>query len=439
MKIIKNIKVLGLIMILFGCLFFVANSQVMAADEVTISFWAAWGEDSGPGAWIEEFEKEYPNINVEYVKFKNDDEGNVKIDVALAAGTEVDVFFNYGVKRIVPRWDLCQDLTKFTERDNFDVKEEIAGKHFTIDGEYHGLPIGAINNAVYINKDALDKAGLEVPTEWTLEEYKEYASKLTKGEGIKKVYGSSDFHDSRYWTMPVRGYLGSNAWYNDEGLSNFDHPAYKSALEFKYNMENVEKIQFPYSEMIATNLTGFTVMLQRRSNMAISANAIVRFLNNTEDYPRDFYVTVAPMPKLKDDQEINYNKGLNIFDYLAMGANISEEKKEAAWKFMKWLATEGNINLGSVGHIPTWTGVDKEQVIDYMLGNVKDTVDIEAFKRVVLDYESPNYSDTERTAYMQIYTILKEEAEKALYDQISVEKALENMKVKSDEAIKKAK
>jgi len=439
MKTIKNIKVLGLIMILFGCLLFVANSQVMAADEVTISFWAAWGEDSGPGAWIEKFEKEYPNINVEYVKFSNSDEGNVKIDAALAIGSEVDLFFNYGVKRIIPRWNLCQDLTKFIERDNFNVKEELAGKHFTIDGEYHGLPVGAINDAVYINKDALDKAGLEVPIEWTLEEYKEYAKKLTEGEGIKKVYGSSGSDDSRYWAIPARGYLGSDAWYNDEGLSNFDNPAYKTALEFKYNIENVEKIQFPYSEMTATNLNAFTVLLQRRSNMTIASNAMARFLNNTEDYPRDFYVTVAPMPKLKDDQEINYNKGLQIFDYLAMGANISKEKKEAAWKFMKWLATEGNINLGSVGHIPTWTGVDREQVIDYLIGNVKDTVDIEAFKRVVLDYESPNYADTKRTAYMQIYTILKEEAEKVLYDQISVEKALENMKVKSDEAIKKAK
>jgi len=439
MKTIKNIKVVGLIMILFGCLLFVANSQVKAADEVTISFWAAWGEGSGPGAWIEEFEKEYPDINVKYVKFSNNDEGNTKIDAALAIGSEIDVFFNYGTKRIVPRWDLCQDLTKFIEHDNFDVKEELAGKHFTINGEYHGLPIGAISDAVYINKDALDKAGLEVPTEWTIEEYKEYARKLTKGEGINKVYGTSDFHALFYWTLPARGYLGSDAWYNDEGLSNFDHPAYKKALEFKYNLENIEKIQFPYSEMIATNLNAFTVFLQGRSNMAISSNAIARFLNNTEDYPRDFYVTVAPIPKLKDDQEINYNKGVNVFDYLAMGANISEEKKETAWQFMKWLATEGNINLATVGHTPTWTRVDKDQIIDLMLGNVRNTVDTEVFKRVALDYESPNYVDTKYTAYSQIYTIFQEEAEKALYDQISVEKALENMKVKSDEAIKKAK
>jgi multiple sugar transport system substrate-binding protein len=406
--------------------------------DVTISFWAAWGEDAGPGAWIEEFESEHPNINVKYVKFKNDDQGNVKIDVALSAGEEVDVFFNYGMKRVAPRWELCQDLTKFIERDKFDPEEELAGEHYTINGKYHALPIGAINDAVYLNKDALDEKGLKVPTEWTLEEYEEYAETLTEMEGGNKIYGSSGFNALRYWVMPARGYLGSNAFYNESGLSNFDHPAFKESLQFKYKLENIKKVQFPHSEMAATNINAFTALLQKRSYMTIASNAMSRFLSNMKDYPRDFNVTVAPMPRLKADQETNYNNGLHVFDYLAMGGNISDAKKEAGWDFMKWLATDGNINLAKVGHIPTWVKVDKSKIVDYMLGSVKDTVDIEAFKRVVLNYKAPNYADDITTAYDKIYAIYTEEAEKVLYDKISIDKALSNMKSKCDEAIKKA-
>jgi hypothetical protein len=65
---------------------------------------------------IAAFNKVYPNIKVEHVKFTNTDEGNVKIDMSLLAGQNIDVFFNFGINRVIPRIQkgLLQDLSPAT-------------------------------------------------------------------------------------------------------------------------------------------------------------------------------------------------------------------------------------------------------------------------------------------------------------------------------------
>ena len=46
-------------------------------------------------------------------------------------------------------------------------------------------------NLVLINKDMLDAAGLDVPSlDWTWDDYREYAEKLTSGSGADTKYGS---------------------------------------------------------------------------------------------------------------------------------------------------------------------------------------------------------------------------------------------------------
>lgn len=43
---------------------------------------------------------------------------------------------------------------------------------------------------VYLNKNAIDEAGLKVPTDWTWDEFQDYAKKLVKGGGTTKRYGA---------------------------------------------------------------------------------------------------------------------------------------------------------------------------------------------------------------------------------------------------------
>jgi multiple sugar transport system substrate-binding protein len=163
----------------------------------------------------------------------------------------------------------------------------------------------------------------------------------------------------------------------------------------------------------------------------VSSNAITRFINDTAKYPRDFTVTVAPLPALEKNQKENYNKGLYYFDYLGMSAQT--KNKQAAWTFMKWLATEGSIYLTRVGHLPTWKKTNRNALVKVIFGDdAARKIDVNAFKKTVLDYASPSYNDDEATAYGQVYTILQEEAEKVLFDTgVTVDQAISNMKKRS--------
>jgi len=405
-----------------------------------INWWAAWAEDQGPAEIIKKFNQKYPQIQVDYVQFANNDEGNVKIDTSLIAGQQIDVFFNYGLTRLEARAKkgVLQDLGEFIARDKFDVSAEFGQDTYKFDNKYYSLPTTSQIDAVFINKKMLDAAGLKVPEKWTLDEYAAYAKAMTKGEGSSKVYGSSDYLSNYYWTLPVRGLLGADAWYKADGTSNFDHPAYKKALEFKNKIENVDKYQYPYTEYKSTKSTTNELFLQGKMAMAISSTAISRFISNTKDYPRDFLVTVAPLPTLEKDQKEVLNGGLKHFGYLAMNKNTKE--KEASWLFLKWLSTEGSVDLAKVGHIPTWKKNNKDAVAAIMLGpDAAKVVDVEAFKKFVLNYEAKSYTDTIYTAYNEINTILQNEAEKALFGVASIDDSLAEMKKKADAAIKAAK
>ncbi len=71
-----------------------------AQEPVTVTFWAAWSLEAGMADMIAEFEAAHPEVKIEYVKYANNDEGNIAVDVALMAGDSIDMIINYGLKRL---------------------------------------------------------------------------------------------------------------------------------------------------------------------------------------------------------------------------------------------------------------------------------------------------------------------------------------------------
>ena len=93
----KNRILLSLIIL------FVALGQVWGAgsrepaatadDPITLRVWGGVPEENGPAELIANFEAANPDIRVEYTRFVNDDSGNLRLDTALIAGRQVDVYF----------------------------------------------------------------------------------------------------------------------------------------------------------------------------------------------------------------------------------------------------------------------------------------------------------------------------------------------------------
>jgi multiple sugar transport system substrate-binding protein len=415
------------------------ETETGSKKDVTLKVWGAIGEDKGPGELIEAFMEKNPGIKVEYIMFKNDEAGNTKLNTALIDGADVDVFVNYGVRRLGQRYtDLCEDLGSYIEKDNFNMDDNFNPGHVKFDNKIYGLPANTLKELVYINKNALDEANLPVPDDnWTLADYQRYCEALTKGSDADKRYGSVTGKAGLEWSFLTRGLLGSNFYYKEDGTSNFDHPAFKTALDFAINLETNLKVQENRIEMWAGKINYYSEFLTERTAMVMGADAIMRYMTDLETYPRDWVVTFANYPRFDENTEVNYQKGRNYFDYVSVARN--SRNKEEAWKLAKFWATEGSVYLFKYGRVPAWKKTDLEGAIDLVFNEkTKPLIDVEAYKKVVLDFESTGYTDDKLVAYAEIENILITESEKAWVGMQTTEDTVKRMKELADEEIKKA-
>ena len=192
---------------------------------------------------------------MEYVRFVNDEAGNTKLETALLAGGQVDLFINYRMDKLaeLDEAGMVEPLDSYIEQDGFDIDDHFGAESIVkFNDQTYYIPAIILNDFVSINKSFLDEANLPIPEEWTWDEYVEYAAALTQGEGPNKRWGSyTDLLQPKifeYLDKAVKTELGGDAFYNEEGLSNFDHPAFKKYFEIMYEMEQNLKAQPPIAE-----------------------------------------------------------------------------------------------------------------------------------------------------------------------------------------------
>jgi len=76
-----------------------ASATVSSRNPVKLTMWGGIPPESGPQAVVDTWNAEHPDIQVEYVRFVNDDEGNLKPDTAMMTGQDFDLFVNYMISQ----------------------------------------------------------------------------------------------------------------------------------------------------------------------------------------------------------------------------------------------------------------------------------------------------------------------------------------------------
>jgi multiple sugar transport system substrate-binding protein len=437
---------LAFVGILSGC-----SSGKSAADKnsgsgdqgvIELNFWGAVPEDAGPAQVIENWNKANPNIQVKYKRFVNDEAGNTKLETALLAAGEVDLFMSYRSDTVVKRIEagMTSPLDEFIQKDNFNVKENFGETAVTkVGGKTHYIPAIILNDFIGINKKYLDEANLPIPKDWTWDEYEQYAQKMSKGTGPNKIWGSyiGGPTPKIYEYVIDKGVkvaLGPNLLYKADGTSNFDNPAFKEILDHQVNLQSKLKVQMPFAEAKATKTQGQDIYLTGKTALHWWGTASIRSIKNTKDFPHDFVTAFAPVPKLhKDDKYIT--AGTGYLDFLSI--NSHSKNKEAAWKFLKWYVTDGSEPMISGGRVPAWKKADPDKVVKLILGeNPEKLFDVESFKHVLfLDKEF--IVDTKFDKIPEIQKIVEEEGERALIGEQTTDQAVGNMKKRADEILQK--
>src|SRR5689334_13118272 len=93
------------------------EASTASSDPIKLTLWGAVPSENGPQEVVDNWNKQNPDIQVEYVRFVNDDAGNLKLDTALISSQPVDMYVNYDFSLYEKRIKAgnALDLSKFSD------------------------------------------------------------------------------------------------------------------------------------------------------------------------------------------------------------------------------------------------------------------------------------------------------------------------------------
>ncbi|UYO06078.1 ABC transporter substrate-binding protein [Paenibacillus sp. PSB04] len=326
---------------------------------------------------LKAYEDANPGVTIELVQLseKGDtQEASKKLDLEAASSAQMDILMFSDPAGYAQRVALgmAEPLDDYIAKDGY--KEETDYKVDTrLNGKVYALP-GKFNPwYVLLNKDHLDEAGLSVPTDWTWDQFADYAKKLTKGEGASKRYGTY-FHGPQgggwleFLKLKMENQPENSDFLKADGSSNLDDPNFRATLELRLKMEKEDQSSVPYTDMISQKLNYRTQFFNQSASMIVIGSWMNTEIGGTDKVPLEFNVAVAPFPKNKEGDPTGITPVTT--DYVAVAAK--SKHKEEAYKFVRWYTTEGQTVQGK--NIPAWSQVKSDQVeriIDTILAGTK--------------------------------------------------------------------
>ncbi|UOQ49865.1 extracellular solute-binding protein [Gracilibacillus caseinilyticus] len=393
-------------------------------EKVNLKF-VHWINDD-VGKWeslIAKYEEEHPNVKIEsmpLVENMNSEDYFKQLDLMASAGEKMDLIMFSNMNDWVKRIDagLVAPINEYMEAEGIDINEVYNNTYPAIDGEYYGLPMKNVTNLVMINKQHLDEAGLEIPTEWTWDDYQEYAQKLTTDDH----YGSylHSWHNT-HSSLKLLSKPENTMILKEDGSSNADDPMLKASLELRDQLENVDKTSVPFTEILSQKLDYRQQFFSGEASMIPIASYMI---TEWGQFTPDFEIAWAPWPKNKAEDEA----------YSAMGGDLvsvaqNSEHKQEAYDFMRWLTTEGIVEQGV--WVPSWKEADLDTVLENLASGTEnpDAIDMESLKNALTSVQ-PSKSFAPPAYVTEAYTEFDAEVELYLLGEQDLETTMKNIQEK---------
>lgn len=120
-----------------------------------VRFWMPFKGDAGMDAMLADFNKTYPNIQVELTTYNNNSDGNLSVNTSIMSG-EVDVLGSFGLSSTWKRWDnaMFEDLTDKFEAEGIDLVANWGTDVFKYNDCIYTLPCGGMSYYISVNMTA---------------------------------------------------------------------------------------------------------------------------------------------------------------------------------------------------------------------------------------------------------------------------------------------
>ena len=396
------------------------GAEEASDDALHLTFYYPVNVGGSAAALIEQicadFNAENPDIVVEPVYTGNYDDTVTKIQTAIQGGTPPDVFVSLATQRFtMASTGMAMPLDDLIAADGEEgqayIDDFLDGFMLDsyVDGQIYSIPFQRSTMVLFYNKDAFEEVGLdpEDPPE-TWEEVVEYGQKLTNenryGVGLALNSGSAQWAFTGFCLQNSAN--GENLMTEDGKQVLFDTPENVEALQFWLDLQNKYQIMAPgivqWTDLPTQFLAGEVAMIYHTTgNMAnINDNAEVEF--GTAFLPGHKRVA-AP------------TGGGNFY----ISSGISEERVQAAWKFIKF-ATE--TERAAQWSLDTGYVATRESCFETDL--IKNYY--EELPQAKVAYDQIPYSGPELTTYnaAEIWRVLNDNIQAAVVGDATAQEAL---------------
>lgn len=343
---------------------------------------------------IEKFEKQHPNVKVEYQSGILKDDYSSWLSSELLKGDEPDLYMvlNEDFNTLASLGAL-KSLDTVIKSDQ-DFKSDKFYQSALKAGQYqeaqYALPYEVNPTLMFVNKTLLEREGIELPKDnWTIDDFYNLCKQITKDsddDGVIDQYGCYNYN----WINSI--YASGIKLFNEKGnVCNFNNNEVKEAIQF------IEKLN------LLTN--GYKVSSNDFDQGKV-AFAPMQFSQYRTYKPYPYRVSkyssfewdVIQMPQ-------NGTKHLTQLSSLLMGLSSRTDHQDLAWELLKQftydVSSQQNIYQYSQGVSPIRDVTESDKVHKILKNDLdENSIDMSVLDKVMM-------YDTTNTRFKKYESIMK--------------------------------
>ncbi|MCL5435362.1 MAG: sugar ABC transporter substrate-binding protein [Patescibacteria group bacterium] len=306
--------------------FFTKNNN----QKVTLTYWGLWEDSRIMQAAISDFQRQYPNITVNYSK-QDIKQYKERLVTRINNGNGPDIFrFHNSWYPMLSGILLPLPSDTISKSDFSKWFYPVMQKDLIKNGAIYGVPLHIDTLGLYVNSDAFSAAGLKPPTNWNdfISDSKTLTVKDADGK-IKTAGAAMGTFDNVNHAPDIlslllvqNGVVLSNMASNPQRVTD----ALNFYTSFALGGASV------WDSTLDTSLLAFT-----KGNLAMYFGYSWDYFAIKAANP-NLNFQVVPVPQLP-------NNNVNLASYWAEGASVKSKHKKETLLFMKFLANKNTQDL----------------------------------------------------------------------------------------------
>jgi len=315
------IVVIGFIIFKFVIPIF-QNNQ---GSKVTLGYWGLWEDSSIMNAIISDFNRQYPDITINYSK-QDIKQYRERLSSRIQNGTGPDIFRFHNTWTQMMLGNLLPLSSDAINKADF-IKwfYPVAQKDLIKNGAIYGIPLGIDTLALYINTNIFKSAGVSSPNNWI--DFINYARSLTVRDENGKIKTSGaalgTFNNITH-APDIISLLFVQSGVDLNNINKNDQAAVE-ALTFYTSFANERSGSKTWDSDLDASILAFA-----KGNLAMYFGYSWDYFTIKAINP-DLAFEIHPVPHLP-------NQNTTIASYWAEGVSVKSKHQKEALLFMKFLA-----------------------------------------------------------------------------------------------------